>query len=162
MSENQSGFDRKFIRELAELLAETDLTEIEVEGSDVRIRVARDRAVRSTTEYLAPAPLPNPASAQPAAPQSTPAEPAPASTPSKNDPGLVGSPMVGTVYLAPSPGARPFVEAGGKVKEGDTVLIVEAMKTMNQIPSPRAGTVKEVLVTDGQPVEYGEPLMIIE
>lgn len=141
-------YDEDMIRGLAKLLDETGLTEIEIERDGQRIRIGRTaRAVN----VAAPA-APVVAAAAPAAQ---------AADPSKH-PGVVPSPMVGTAYLAPSPGARPFVDVGQAVKAGDTVMIIEAMKTMNQIPAPRGGTVTQILVEDGQPVEFGEALMIIE
>lgn len=147
-----SSVDEDLIRNLADLLSETGLTEIEIEQDDLRIRVARG-AVAS-----APAPASAPAQA---------ASPPPAQEPGGADtladhPGTVSSPMVGTAYRAPEPGAPPFVEVGATVREGQTVMIVEAMKTMNHIPSPRSGTVTSILVEDGQPVEFGEPLVVIE
>jgi acetyl-CoA carboxylase biotin carboxyl carrier protein len=148
--------DPEMIRELAALLRETDLTEIEIEQDDLRIRVARSPTV-VTVAPTAAVPAATPVAASPPAPAATEA----AVDPAKH-PGAVLSPMVGTAYLAPEPGARPFVEVGSQVRQGQTVLIVEAMKTMNAIPAPRAGTVREVLVEDGQPVEYGEPLLVID
>lgn len=141
--------DHEAIRALARLLDETGLTEIAIEQDGMSVRVARH----------APAPRNRAADAAIAVP--APAGAAPAVEP-RQHPGLVASPLVGTAYRAPEPGARPFVDVGSAVKSGDTLLIVEAMKTMNQIPAPRAGTVIQILVEDGQPVEYGEPLMIIE
>jgi acetyl-CoA carboxylase biotin carboxyl carrier protein len=145
------AIDHQAIRELAKLLDETGLTEIAVERDGVSIRVARHsggaaargRGVEAT-----------------AAPATVAATPVPADP--AQHPGVVASPMVGTAYLAPEPGARPFVEVGTLVKTGEPLMIIEAMKTMNQIPAPRAGTVIQILVDDGQPVEYGQPLMIIE
>jgi acetyl-CoA carboxylase biotin carboxyl carrier protein len=141
------------IRALARLIDETGLTEIEVERGGMRIRVARQSAI-----YAAPA-------AGAAAPAVLAARPVPtpegAVDPSKH-PGAVTSPMVGTAYRSPEPGKPPFVEVGKTVKAGDTLLIIEAMKTMNQIPAPRAGTVVQILFEDAQPVEFGEPLLIIE
>jgi len=137
------------VRQLAELLNENDLTEIEVEDGDRKIVVKRSPAV------AAPAPAPAAAAAPPSSP-------APASSPPASHPGAVKSPMVGTVFLAGEPGARPFVSPGQKVKEGDTLLIIEAMKVMNPIVAPRVGTVAQVLVVDAQPVEYDQPLVIIE
>jgi acetyl-CoA carboxylase biotin carboxyl carrier protein len=144
--------DPELIAELTRLLEQNNLTEIEVQRGSQRVRVARGGVVHANT--LAPVALavPNRASAAPAEPPGDLAR----------HPGVVASPMVGTAYRAPEPGARPFVEEGSEVSEGQTLLIIEAMKTMNQIPSPRAGKVTRVLVEDGQPVEYGEPLMIIE
>ena len=146
--------EQDLIRELAKLLDETNLTEIEVEREGLRVRVAR----QITTHVLAPtgAHVPAIPSIAPA-----PAIPSEAVDPTKH-PGVVTSPMVGTAYRAPGPGAKPFVDIGSVVKAGDTLLIVEAMKTMNQIPAPRGGTVTQILIEDGQPVEYGEPLMIVE
>ena len=138
------------IRELAALLKETDLTEIEVEQDDLRIRVARGG---SAVEVAAPVATAAPSSQPEVAKKD--ADPA-------SHPGAVTSPMVGTAYHSPAPGAKPFVTVGDTVKAGQTVMIVEAMKTMNQIAAERAGTVTAVLVEDAQPVEYGEPLLIIE
>jgi acetyl-CoA carboxylase biotin carboxyl carrier protein len=146
--------DEEAIRGLAELLNDTGLSEIEVEQKGLRIRVARN--ISATVS--APAPQAHGAAEPPPAP-------APAADPDADlatHPGAVTSPMVGTAYRAPEPGADPFVEVGAAVERGQTVLIVEAMKTMNHIPAPRAGTVTAILVENGQPVEYGEPLMIIE
>ena len=147
--------DKKAIRDLAELLRDNDLSEIEIEEGDRRIRVARHFSTEVQT-YAAPvsAPAPSAAPAPAASPSSPPGpEPVPA--------GTVASPMVGTVYVAPEPGAPPFVKVGDNVNEGDTLLIVEAMKTMNPIPAPKSGTVKSIQVTDGQPVEFGQPLLVI-
>ncbi|MDP9558957.1 UNVERIFIED_ORG: acetyl-CoA carboxylase biotin carboxyl carrier protein [Rhizobium nepotum] len=161
MSEKKQGIDKELIRELANILNDTDLSEIEVEQEDLRIRVSR--AAPPTTVYAAAptgyaAPAPAPAAAAVAAP----AAPAVAAAPARNPANTVTSPMVGTVYLSPAPGARPFVEVGATVKEGQTILIVEAMKTMNQIPAPKSGKVVEIVVNDSQPVEYGESLVVIE
>lgn len=144
--------DSALIRELASLLDETNLTEIEIERAGLRVRVARNVSIAASA----------PLSYQPAvlAPGAAPA-PAAAADLAKH-PGVVPSPMVGTAYWASEPGAKPFIEVGTKVSVGQTLLIIEAMKTMNQIPSPRAGTVTQILVEDGQPVEFGEPLVIIE
>ena len=144
--------DRALIRELALLLDETSLTEIEIERAGLRVRVARNISIAASMP-----------SNFPAAPASAPAAAVPADVADvAMHPGVVPSPMVGTVYWASEPGAKPFVEVGAKVSVGQTLLIIEAMKTMNQIPSPRAGTVTQILVEDGQPVEFGEPLVIIE
>jgi acetyl-CoA carboxylase biotin carboxyl carrier protein len=143
--------DSALIRELALLLDETNLTEIEIERAGLRVRVARNVSIAASM----------PPSYQPAAP--APAAPAPADVADfAKHPGVVPSPMVGTAYWASEPGAKPFIEVGTKVAVGQTLLIIEAMKTMNQIPSTRAGTVMQILVEDGQPVEFGEPLVIIE
>jgi acetyl-CoA carboxylase biotin carboxyl carrier protein len=147
-----SSDDSALIRELALLLDETSLTEIEIERAGLRVRVARNISIAAGV----PAAIPMAASAIAAAPAA-----APLADLSKH-PGVVPSPMVGTAYWAPEPGAKPFIEVGSKVSAGQTLLIIEAMKTMNQIPSPRAGTVTQILVEDGQPVEFGEPLVIIE
>lgn len=143
--------DNALIRELALLLEETNLTEIEIERSGLRVRVARTVSIAATM----------PASAMAAAPMAGAAAAAAPADVSKH-PGMVPSPMVGTVYLSSEPGAKPFIDVGSRVSAGETLFIVEAMKTMNQIPSPRAGTVTQILVEDGQPVEFGEPLVIIE
>jgi acetyl-CoA carboxylase biotin carboxyl carrier protein len=143
--------DSALIRELALLLDETSLTEIEIERAGLRVRVARNVSIAASM----------PANVQPAA-----AAPVAAAAVDLADfakhPGVVPSPMVGTAYWASEPGAKPFIEVGTKVTVGQTLLIIEAMKTMNQIPSPRAGTVTQILIEDGQPVEFGEPLVIIE
>jgi acetyl-CoA carboxylase biotin carboxyl carrier protein len=156
MSEKKQGIDKELIRELANILNDTDLSEIEVEQDDLRIRVSR--AAPAATVYAAAPPAYAPA---PAAAPAAPAIAAPAA-PARNPANTVSSPMVGTVYLSPAPGARPFIEVGATVKEGQTLLIVEAMKTMNQIPAPKSGKVVEIIVNDAQPVEYGEALVVIE
>jgi acetyl-CoA carboxylase biotin carboxyl carrier protein len=141
--------DKDLIRELADLLTETGLSEIEIEREGGRIRVARTSiAATHVAMPAAPGPAPEPGVVEAAA--------------TVTHPGTVHSPMVGTAFRAPEPGARPFVEVGDRVGEGDTLLIVEAMKTMNQIPAPRAGKVTSILFEDGQPVEYDEPLLVIE
>ena len=161
-------FDPDAIRALAQILKDTDLTEIELVEKDSRIRVAR----------TPPAPAAAPAMPWPAgmvpmgagAPAAMPAPAAPAEIPGPaaevtvdaKHPGLVASPMVGVVYLSPEPGAPPFVTVGTRVAQGQTLLLIEAMKTFNQIKAPRAGTVTRILVESGMPVEYGEPLMIVE
>src|SRR5881398_1069610 len=147
---NLKSDDSALIRELALLLDETSLTEIEIERAGLRVRVARNITVSAAM----------PAGFQ-HAPVAVAAGPA-AGTDLAKHPGVVPSPMVGTAYWAPEPGAKPFIDVGSKVSAGQTLLIIEAMKTMNQIPSPRAGTVTQILVEDGQPVEFGEPLVIIE
>lgn len=150
-----SSEDSALVRELALLLDETSLTEIEIERAGFRLRVARNISVAATMP-MAAAPVPLPAAASAAA------APTAAAADLSKHPGAVTSPMVGTAYWSPEPGAKPFIEVGSKVSLGQTLLIIEAMKTMNQIPSSRAGTVTQILVEDGQPVEYGEPLVIIE
>ena len=152
MAEQKPAIDHDLIRELAKLLDETGLTEIEFERDGVRVRVGRAAGGAAVPALSTPAPQP--------APSPPPAMAAPLDL--AKHPGVVTSPMVGTAYVGPEPGARPFVEVGSRVRAGETLLIIEAMKTMNQIPSPRAGTVIQILIEDGQPVEYGEPLMIIE
>ena len=156
MKPNHPPIDTAIVKEIADLLSGSDLTEIEVEHEGLRIRVVR-----------APAPVPSPR--PPAAPFA--AAPVAVAAPVAADagpadfskhPGVVPSPMVGTAYLSPEPGAAAFIEVGASVKEGQTVLIVEAMKTMNAIPAPRSGTVTRILVGNAQPVEYGEPLLVIE
>jgi acetyl-CoA carboxylase biotin carboxyl carrier protein len=142
--------DARLVRRLAGILNDTGLTEIEVERGDLRIKVARNLTAATPTVYAA-APAPAPA-ATAAAPRA--AEPEYAGD-------LVKSPMVGTIYLQPEPGAPPFVRVGDMVAEGQTLVLVEAMKTMNPIPAPRAGRILEMLVADGQPVEFGEPLAVI-
>ena len=149
------AIDHDAIRDLAKLLDETGLTEIEFERDGVLIRVARHLAAPVARTRAAEVPVGVPAAVAVATQAAAPIDPA-------KHPGVVSSPMVGTAYRGPAPAARPFVEIGTPVKAGDTLLIIEAMKTMNQIPAPRAGTVTQILVDDGQPVEYGEPLMIIE
>ncbi len=143
--------NEELVRKLADLLQETGLNEIEYEVNDHRIRVAKNAGV---TTLAAPAAAPAPcAPAVPAAPAGGP-EAVPA--------GAVTAPMVGTVYVASEPGAPPLVKVGDSVTEGQTLLIIEAMKVMNPLASPRAGTVKQIMISDGQPVEYGEPLLVIE
>jgi acetyl-CoA carboxylase biotin carboxyl carrier protein len=141
------------IRTLAEILTDTGLTEIELEQKGTRVRVSRSVSVTSVA-MPASAVAPSPPVAQAPSP--------PASASDTAHPGAVKSPMVGTAYLAPSPGAAAFIEEGSEVKQGQTLLIIEAMKTMNQIPAPRAGKVVRIFITNGQPVEYGEPLVAIE
>ena len=148
-----SSEDSALIRELALLLDETSLTEIEIERAGLRVRVARNVSIATAMPASLPLSAPQPAAVATAAA---------VGTDFSNHPGVVPSPMVGTVYWAPEPGAKPFIEVGAKVAAGQTLLIIEAMKTMNQIPSPRDGTVTQILVEDGQPVEFGEPLVIIE
>ncbi|MBS0273395.1 MAG: acetyl-CoA carboxylase biotin carboxyl carrier protein [Proteobacteria bacterium] len=146
---SKSPVDSDAIRELAELLSETGLTEIEIEQNGLRMRVARGGVAMAAPVMHAPA-------------AHTPPAPAvEASKPSGPNPGAVPSPMVGTVYVAPEPGKPPFVSVGSTVKEGDTLMIVEAMKTMNPIVAPRGGKVSEICIENGQPVEFGQALLII-
>lgn len=161
MAEKKSAFDKELVSDLANILNDTDLTEIEVEHGEMRIRVSREPAPQMVSYASAPS-----AQAAPA-PAAAPAGPAPstdsAAPASKSASGSeVPSPMVGTAYMAPSPDADNFIAVGSKVKEGDTLLIIEAMKVMNQIPSPRAGTVTAILVNDTEPVEFGQALVVIE
>jgi acetyl-CoA carboxylase biotin carboxyl carrier protein len=145
--------DEEMVRSLARLLDETRLTEIEIEQGGLRVRVARQAAPATSVAIAAaegPRPIPGMINAHSAT-----ADPA-------AHPGVVTSPMVGTAYRSPEPGAKAFCEVGSTVKAGDTLLIIEAMKTMNQIPAPKAGTVMQILFEDAQPVEFGEPLMVIE
>jgi acetyl-CoA carboxylase biotin carboxyl carrier protein len=150
-------FDPEAIRALAQILRDTDLTEIEVAEKDSRIRVARQ-----------PPPPPSmawPGTAAPVAaalPEAGTALVEAAAPPDAKHPGLIASPMVGVAYLAPEPGAAPFVTLGAQVAQGQTLLLIEAMKTFNQIKAPRAGTVTRILIEPGTPVEYGEPLMVVE
>jgi acetyl-CoA carboxylase biotin carboxyl carrier protein len=158
------AFDEDLVRRLSHLLKETDLSEIEYETKDQRIRVARQ--VQAPTVQAA---VPSAGAAQQ---QAAPAQgggqeaaapkPGPEATAEQVPPGAVTSPMVGTVYVAPDPSSAPFVQVGDQVSEGDTLMIIEAMKVMNPLPAPRAGTVTQILITDGQPVEFGEPLLVLE
>jgi acetyl-CoA carboxylase biotin carboxyl carrier protein len=159
MADNKTGIDQALIRDLANILKDTDLTEIEVEQEDLRIRVSRMGPAQTVQAYappmmqaMAPAAAPAAVQAQPAAVQAAPAA----------NGFTLTSPMVGTCYYAPAPGSPSFVEIGQTVKEGQTVLIIEAMKTMNQIPAPRSGKVTAIMVSDAAPVEFGEPLLVIE
>jgi acetyl-CoA carboxylase biotin carboxyl carrier protein len=159
MADKKTSIDQALIRDLANILKDTDLTEIEVEQDDLRIRVSRNSQTvyAAPPQYAAPYPAPMP-QAMAAAPVAT---AAPVAAPATNGFTLT-SPMVGTCYYAPAPGSAPFVEVGSVVKEGQTVLIIEAMKTMNQIPAPRAGKIAAILVGDAAPVEFGESLLVIE
>ena len=148
-----SSGEQALIRELATLLNETGLSEIEIEKSGLKIRVARHAQLNAMT-----APPPQAAPLQTASTAAAPPPPAEAGAPV----GAIQSPMVGTVYMSPEPDAAPFIEIGRHVSEGQTLLIIEAMKTMNHIPAPKSGTVTQILVENGQPVEYGEPLVVIE
>ena len=149
--EKPDPLEGKLIRDLASILEETGLSEIEIEKSGLRIRVARNIQMVATAVAAAPTVAGPKAAGGGAKP-----------TDVSSHPGLVTSPMVGTAYAAPAPGANPFVKVGDMVTEGQTLLIIEAMKTMNQIPSPRAGRVTQIIISDGQPVEFGEPLMVVE
>ncbi len=156
--------DVSFIAALAELLRDNDLTELQVKrdyGENDSLNVRVSRQTQTVVQASVPAAAPVAAPAAPSAP-AAPAAPATDNADPANHPGAVTSPMVGTVYMAPEPGAAPFTTVGAAVKEGDTLLIIEAMKTMNHIPAPRAGTIKRIMVEDGGPVEFGAPLVIIE
>jgi acetyl-CoA carboxylase biotin carboxyl carrier protein len=156
MSDHKQGMmqvDTDLVRQLAELLDATSLTEIEVQDGERRIKVARKVQAVATVQAPAPAPQAAPAAA---------ASPAPAPAPQAEAANAIRSPMVGTVYLAAEPGAANFVSVGGKVNAGDTLLIIEAMKVMNPITAPHAGTVTAVLVANGSPVEFDQPLVVIE
>ncbi|MFO0991953.1 MAG: acetyl-CoA carboxylase biotin carboxyl carrier protein [Hyphomicrobiales bacterium] len=144
------------IRSLADILTDTGLTEIELEQKGTRVRVSRSVGLSAAVA------LPQSIPAAVAAPAPASTAPSPAAADAAAHPGTVKSPMVGTAYLAPAPGANAFIEEGTEVKQGQTLLIIEAMKTMNQIPAPRSGKVVRILITNGQPVEYGEPLVVIE
>ncbi len=159
-TKNDNGeIDTALVRQLAEILKATDLTEIEVERDELRIRVAREIHIAPAQVQYAAAPAAAPVQAAPAAPVSMPSDPAAIVARAGEE---VKSPMVGTAYLQASPEAPPFVKPGDKVKKGQTLLIVEAMKTMNPIQAPRDGVIKDILVGDGQPVEFGEPLVLLE
>ena len=169
----KSPIDPELVRELAELLNQTDLTEIEITEKDQKLRVARTPApvapAMPAPQYYA-APMGMAPAMPPQMPAAMPASPAPAAPVLASDsaeidpkhPGLVTSPMVGVAYLLPEPGAAPFITQGQKVSAGQTLLLIEAMKTFNQIKAPRAGTVTRILVENGTPVEYGEPLVVVE
>jgi acetyl-CoA carboxylase biotin carboxyl carrier protein len=158
-AKERDGIDRGLIRDLARLLNENGLSEIEIEREGLKVRIARQATAAAAA---VPAPL---AAQQPARPAAQP-PPEPTAGAGGTDftthPGCVKSPMVGTAYRAPEPGAPPFIEIGTRVSQGQTLLIIEAMKTMNHIPAPRSGTVAHILFENGQPVEFGEPLVVIE
>ncbi len=163
----KSSLDQDLIRAIAELLNKENLAEIEIEQEDLRVRVTRSYPNEAPAYAPAPVQYMAPPAYAPAAAPSAPAGSVPAAAPAKaedlaSNPGTLTSPMVGTAYRSPEPGKPAFAEVGSKVTEGQTVLIIEAMKTMNQIPAHRSGTVTRVLVEDAQPVEYGEPLVVIE
>lgn len=155
MAEKKATFDTELVEDLAKILNETDLTEIEVEQGDMRVRVSREPAQQIVSQQPALAPI----AAAPIAAASAPSAEASPKAANGSD---VPSPMVGTAYMSASPDASPFIEIGAKISEGETLLIIEAMKTMNQIPSTRSGTVTAILVNDGEPVEFGQPLVTIE
>jgi acetyl-CoA carboxylase biotin carboxyl carrier protein len=159
-TKGKGGTEQGLIRELAVLLEETGLSEIEVEREGLRVRVSRQMTVHQAMPLAAAALAP--AAAPAASVQAPAAAPAATGMDLSKHPGALKSPMVGTAYLAAQPGDAPFVEVGSKVAQGQTILIIEAMKTMNHIPAPKAGVVTAILVGNGQPVEFGEPLAIIE
>ena len=160
-SKDRDALDKGLIRDLAQLLNETGLTEIEIEKDDLKVRVARHIAAPAAYAVGVPAAAPAASSAPVSAP-GAPASAAPSGLDPASHPGRVKSPMVGTAYRSPEPGAAAFIDIGTRVTQGQTLLIIEAMKTMNHIPAPRSGVVKEILIENGQPVEFGEPLVIIE
>lgn len=157
MRNDNKKFDTALIRDLAVLLDETNLSEIELEQGDTRIRVARQISINAPVNVAAPAVAAAPVAADPVVKTVEAVEEKPIQVGSS-----VTSPMVGTAYLSPEPGAAAFIQVGDKVSEGQTILIIEAMKTMNNIPSTKSGTVKQILVDDAQPVEFGEPLIVVE
>ena len=160
MADKKAAFDTELASDLARILNETDLTEIEVEQGEARIRVSRE----TTAPLYHAAAQPAPPLPQPAATPQTPAAAVPGGGANEvhDNQNALPAPMVGTAYIAPAPDADPFIAVGAKVAEGETLLIIEAMKVMNQIPSPRAGTITKILFEDGEPVEYGQPLLVIE
>lgn len=160
MSTSKSKLDAGLVRELAAILREADLGEVEVEHEGLRIRVSKATSMAPVAPTIMQAPMAAPVAAAPAAaPVASPASaPAAAAAPSN----ATTSPMVGTVYLSPEPGTKAFVAVGDKVKKGDTLMLIEAMKTFNPVTAEAAGTVKEILVTDSQPVEFGEALIVVE
>lgn len=154
--------DQDLIEAIAKLLNEQNLAEIEIEREDLRVRVTRSYATQAVQQVSMPAYAPAPAAPAPVASAGVAAAIAPAHDDLSSNPGTLTSPMVGTAYLSPEPGKPAFATVGTKVSEGQTVLIIEAMKTMNQIPAHRSGTVTRILVEDASPVEYGQPLVVIE
>ena len=159
-SKDKESVERALIRDLAELLNETGLSEIEIERDGLKLRVARQVSIQATAAVAAPPPVLHRGSASPS-PHAL-AAPASSAPDFSNHPGCVKSPMVGTAYRAPEPGSAMFVDVGTRVTQGQTLLIIEAMKTMNHIPAPKSGTVTQVLIENGQPVEFGEPMVVIE
>lgn len=162
MSTSKTKLDAGLVRELAAILREADLGEVEVEHEGLRIRVSKATSMAPAAPTYVQAPAAAPVAAAPApaaAPAAAPATASPAAAAPSN---ATTSPMVGTVYLSAEPGSKPFVAVGDKVKKGDTLMLIEAMKTFNPVTATDAGTVKEILVTDSQPVEFGEPLIVVE
>ena len=149
-------FNSKLIGEIAEIMSDSGLTEVELTQGDSTLRLSKQSIVVAAAAPVAVSAAPAPAA------DASPAAPAPEAGPAADHPGTLTSPMVGTVYLAPTPGADNFIPVGSRVKEGDTLMIIEAMKVMNPIPAPRGGMVKAIMVDDTQPVEFGDPLIIIE
>ena len=163
MSNGKSKLDTGLVRELASILREADLGEIEVEHDGLRVRVSKPAVtIAATAAPAAPVAAMPAATAAPSAAGMSTETPLPAGSDPAPPANAVTSPMVGTAYLAAEPGAKPFVAVGDKVKQGDTLMLVEAMKTFNPVDSPRAGTVKAIFVEDAQPVEFGEPLIVVE
>lgn len=160
MSTSKSKLDAGLVRELAAILREADLGEVEVEHEGLRIRVSKATSMAPVAPTIMQAPMAAPVAAAPAAALAAAPASAPAAAAAPSN--ATTSPMVGTVYLSPEPGTKAFVAVGDKVKKGDTVMLIEAMKTFNPVTAEAAGTVKEILVTDSQPVEFGEPLIVIE
>jgi acetyl-CoA carboxylase biotin carboxyl carrier protein len=164
-AKSPSGIDATLLKTIAALVADSDLTEFEVQKGDLHIRAVRTPAAPANVTYAAPAPAqvvhaaPPPAAAAPAAAPRMAAEPA---KPDYAEANAVKSPMVGTAYLRPNPDSKPFIEIGTRVSVGDKLLLIEAMKTFNDITATKAGVVTAIMVDDGQPVEYGEPLLVIE
>lgn len=161
MSTSKTKLDAGLVRELAAILREADLGEVEVEHEGLRIRVSKATSMTPPAPAIVQA-APAVAAPAAAAPAAAPAAPAAASAPAAAPSNATTSPMVGTVYLSPEPGAKAFVNVGDKVKKGDTLMLIEAMKTFNPVTAEAAGTVKEILVDDSQPVEFGEPLIVVE
>lgn len=166
MTKASSQSDQDLIRSIAELLNEQNLAEIEIEREDIRVRVTRSYATPAVQQVAVPSMMPHlthmPPTPHPVAPAGAAANISLPTDDLATNPGTLTSPMVGTAYLSPEPGKPPFVTVGSKVSEGQTVLIIEAMKTMNQIPAHRSGTIGRIVVEDTQPVEYGQPLVVIE
>jgi len=162
MTKASSNSDQDLIEAIAKLLNEQNLAEIEIEREDLRVRVTRSYATQAVQQVQVPTYAPAPAQMAPSVPAGSVVAAAPAAEDLASNPGTLTSPMVGTAYMSPEPGKPQFAPVGTKVSEGQTVLIIEAMKTMNQIPAHRAGTVTRILVEDASPVEYGQPLVVIE
>jgi acetyl-CoA carboxylase biotin carboxyl carrier protein len=154
--------DQALIRAIAELLNEQNLAEIEIEREDLRVRVTRSYASTGVQQVMVPAAAPAPAAVAPTAPQGSAAAAKIEADDLASNPGTLTSPMVGTAYLSPEPGKPAFVTIGARVSEGQTILIIEAMKTMNQIPAHKSGVISRILVDDASPIEYGQPLAVID